>query len=127
MFIVTVVFFMLPCSLLWMGWRRSARSASEGPPPNWRAYCGKAGLILAICSTLLELVFFNSWFHNGGSPHGMMPSPGVWKVVGRISGWSLVASVVLSAFGKGRWRLFIPAWAAAYAIVVYAIFMLEME
>jgi len=73
-------------------------------------------------SLLLFLVF-----HNGGSPHGMMPSPGIWKIVGRISGWTLVASIVLSAFGKGRWRLFIPAWAAAYTFVVYAVFMLDRD
>ena len=127
MFTVTMVLFVLPCSLLWAAWRRFARSASEAPPPRWRAYCGKAALVLAICSTLLELVFFYSWFHNGGSPHGMMPSPGIWKVVGRISVCTLVASIVLSAFGKGRWRLFIPAWAAAYAFVVYVTFMLEMD
>jgi salicylate hydroxylase len=50
-------------------------------------------VIPASCSALLELVFFFSYFHNGGSPHGMMPPPGLWKVVGRISAWILVASV----------------------------------
>jgi hypothetical protein len=83
--------------------------------------------MFAICSTLFELIFFYSWFHNGGSPHGLMPSPGIWKFVGRISFWTLVGSVVLSAFGKGRWRLLIPAWAAACLFVDYLILMLEMD
>src|SRR5437764_11082532 len=122
-----MVLFLLPCSLLWTAWRRSARSAREAPPQSWRAHCGRSALILAICSTLLELIFFYSWFHNGGSPHGMMPSPGIWRFVGRISFWTLVGSVVLSAFGKGRWKLLIPAWAAAYLFVGYLIFMLEMD
>jgi len=37
-------------------------------------YCSKAALIIATCSSLLELVFFFSWFVNRGSPHGMFPS-----------------------------------------------------
>jgi hypothetical protein len=122
-----MVLFLLPCSLLWAAWRRSIRTASESPAPSWQTYCGNAALILAAFSTLVELVFFYSWFHNSGSPHGLMPSPGIWKIVGRISFWFLVASVVVSAFGKGRWRLLILAWAASLVLVEYATLMLEMD
>jgi hypothetical protein len=127
MFIVTVVLFLLPCSLLWAAWRRSVRTTGETPTPSWRTYSGKAALVLAICSMLLELVFFYSWFHNGGSPHGLMPSPGIWKSVGRIPLWTFVGSIVLTAFGKGRWRIYIPVWAVSYVFVVYMIFALEMD
>jgi hypothetical protein len=127
MFIVVMVLFLLPCSLLWTGWRHYFRDAAETQIPKWRAYCGKAALMTAVASTLLELMFFFSWFHNGGSPHGMMPSPGIWRFVGRISFWALVGSVFLSAFGKGKWRLFVPAWAASYLLVVYVTFMLERD
>jgi hypothetical protein len=126
-FIVTLVLFLLPCSLLWAEWRRYIRSTVETPTPTWRTYCGKAALILAICSMLLELVFYYSWFHNGGSPHGLMPSPGIWKFVGRIAFWTFVVSLVLTAFGKDKLRILIPAWAVAYAFVVYMILMLEMD
>jgi cytochrome b len=126
-FMATMVLFLLPCSLLWAAWRRSVRNASESRAPTWRAHCGAAALVLAACSTLLELVFYYSWFHNGGSPHGMMPSPGVWKIVGRIAFWILVASVVISAFVKGRWRLLILAWAGALVFVAYATFMLNRD
>ena len=127
MFIVTIVLFILPCSLLWAASRRYVRCTVETPTPSWRANCGKAALILAICSMLLELVFYYSWFHNGGSPHGLMPSPGVWKFVGRISLWTFVGSLFLTAFGKGKWRIFIPIWAISYALVVFTIHMLEMD
>ena len=127
MFIVTVVLFLLPCSLLWAAWRCYIRSTVETTTPSWRTYCGKAALILAICSMLLELVFYYSWFHNGGSPHGLMPSPGIWKFVGRISLWTFVGSLFLTAFGKGKWRIFIPIWAVSYALVVFTIHMLEMD
>ena len=127
MSIVVMVLFLLPCSLLWTAWRRWLRDANGTSVPTWRAYCGKAALITAVASTLLELVFFFSWFHNSGSPHGMMPSPGIWKFVGRISFGALIASVFLSALGKGRWRMWVPAWAASYLFVVYVTFMLERD
>jgi hypothetical protein len=76
---------------------------------------------------LLELIFYFSWFHNGGSPHGLMPAPGIWKFVGRIAFWIFVVSLVLTAFGKGKWRIYIPVWAVSYAFVVYMISALEMD
>ena len=87
-------------------------------------YCGNAALTLAICSNALELLLFYSRFHNGGGPQGVGPSTEIWDIIGRISVWSCIASIVLSAFGKGIWRLFIPAWAVAYAFVLYAMFIL---
>jgi hypothetical protein len=115
------------CSLLLAAWRHYNRKMVEAPTSSWRTYCGKAALILAICSMLLELVFYYSWFHNGGSPHGLMPSPGIWKFVGRIAFWTFSVSLVFAAFGKGKWRIFIPIWAVAYTFVVYMIAMLEMD
>src|SRR5262245_30535610 len=55
-FIVTVVLFLLPCSLLLEAWRHYIRNTVETPTHGWRIFCGKAALILAICSMLLELV-----------------------------------------------------------------------
>ena len=126
-FIVTILLFLLPCSLLLTAWRRYARNTVETPMPSWRMLCGKAALLLAICSMLLELVFYYSWFHNGGSPHGLMPSPGIWKFVGRIAFWTFAASLVFTVLGKGKWRIFIPIWAVAYGFVVYMLAMLEMD
>ena len=127
MFIVTVVLFLLPCSLLLAACRRYVRNTVDTSTPRWRIFCGKAALILAICSMLLELVFYYSWFHNGGSPHGLMPSPGIWKFVGRIAICTFAVSLVFTVLGKGKWRIFIPVWAVAYAFVVYMIAMLEMD
>jgi len=126
-FIVTVVLFILSCSLLWAAGRRCIRNTVEAPTPSWRTYCGKAALILAACSMLLELVFCFSWFHNGGSPHGLMPSPGIWRFVGRIAFWTFGVSLAFTVFGKGKWRTFIAIWAVAYAFAVYMIAMLERD
>ena len=51
-----------------------------------------------------------------------MPSPGIWKFVGRIAFWTFAVSLVFTAFGKGKWRIFI-----AYAFVVYMMVILEMD
>lgn len=127
MMIPTLVLFLLPCSLLWTAWKHSKAITSDRDSRNWRIVCGKAALIMASVSTLLELLFFFSWFYNGGSPHGMMPSPGIWKFVGRISALILVVAVVLSAFGKGRWRLLILGWAGSLILVAFLLFGLEMD
>jgi hypothetical protein len=36
-------------------------------------------------------------------------------------------SLVLTVFGKGKWRIFIPIWVVAYAFVVYMLAVLEMD
>jgi hypothetical protein len=127
MMIATLVLLLLPCSLLWTAWKRSKAITSDGDSLNWRILCGKAALIMAGLSTLLELLFFFSWFHNGGSPHGLMPSPGIWEFVGRIAALVLVVAVVLSTFGKGRWRLLILGWAGSIVLVTFLLFRLEMD
>lgn len=124
---VTIILFLLPSWLLWSAWRRSSVSAAKEWRSDWRIACGKIGLVLAVCSTLFEIVFFFSYFHNGGSPHGFMPLPGIWRIVGRLSLWALVATLLLTALGKGKWRLFILGWAAAYALAVCLVFALEMD
>jgi hypothetical protein len=126
-FIVTVVLFLVPGTLLAAAWRRYFREAAVTQIPRWRSYSGAAALSLASLATVLDLVFFFSWFHNGGSPHGMSPSPGIWKFAGRIAFWKFVSSVVLTLFGRGKWRILLSVWMASICIVVPLIFMLEMD
>jgi hypothetical protein len=126
MLIVTIILFLVPGTLLAAAWRRYFRGAEETRVSQWRLYSGAIALSLASLATVLEVLFFLSWFHNGGSPHGMLPSPGIWKFAGRIAFWTFAMSVVLTLFGKGRWRTLFSAWMASLCIVVPLIFMLEM-
>jgi hypothetical protein len=125
--IVTIVLFVVPGTLLAAAWRRYFRGTEDTQTSRWRRDSGAVALSLANLATVLELVFFLSWFHNGGSPHGMSPSPGIWKFVGRVAFWTFATSVVLTLFGKGRWRTLFAAWMASICIVVQLIFLLEME
>jgi hypothetical protein len=127
MLIVTIILFLAPGTLLAAAWRRYFRGAEETQISQWRLYSGAVALSLASLATVLELVFFLSWFHNGGSPHGMLPSPGIWKFVGRVALWVIATSIVLALFGKGRWRTLFSVWMASICIVVPLIFMLEMD
>jgi hypothetical protein len=108
--IVTIVLFQLPCLPPGLGRRASASTATEGARHSWRMSRTQAALTIASCATRLELVFFFSWLHNGGSPHGRMPSSGVCKIFGTIATGTLVASVLWGAFGKGKPRLPILSW-----------------
>ena len=127
MSLVAFVLFLMPSALLAGAWRRFIRAADNTQTPRLRSYFGAGALSLASLATLLELIFFFSWFHNGGSPHGMLPSPGIWKLVGRIAFWMFVASIILTFVGKGRWRIMICAWVVSLCVVVPLIFALEMD
>ena len=127
MIVATIILFLLPTWLLWVAGSRLEKDTKGIGVEPWRNYFGKAALALAVCTTLLELIFFFSWFHNGGSPHGMNPSDGLWTIIRRFILWILVASLVLSAFTKGWFRLLIPAWAAGFLFVAYMLFALEAD
>ena len=127
MIVVTVILFTLPCWVLWLAWQKAGVVGGEGSHFKWRSSLAKAAVVVAACATLLELIFFFSWFHNGGSPHGLTPPSGVWKVVGRPAGILLVVGVILSIFGKGRFRWLIPVWGASLLFVAYMLFALEMD
>ncbi len=84
MLTVTAMLFLLPFSLLCATSIRWARTPREETPPRWRTYAGACALVGAACATLLTLFFFFSWFQSGGSPHGMTPAPGLWRVLGEL-------------------------------------------
>jgi len=126
-FIVAIVLFLVPSALLAAAWRRYFRGAGDTQIPRWRSYSGAVALSLASLATVLELVFFFSWFHNGGSPHGMFPSPGIWKFIGRIAFWAFLTSILLAFFGKGGWRVLLSAWVVSVCLVVPLLFALEMD
>jgi hypothetical protein len=127
MYVVVGVFFILPSALLGAAWRSGLRIGGESSRPNWRTYFLYAALTVASCSTLAWVGFFVSWFHNGGSPHGLDPSPGLWRSLRPIFSWTLVTSVLLAIFGKRKPRLLVLGWAAAVAVAMVMVFMLEMD
>jgi hypothetical protein len=127
MYIVSSVLFLIPCSLLWVAWRRSTKGSQESELHTWRRYCVNAALLVAGAATLTTIAFVFSWLLSGGSPHGMDPSPGLWKSLGPIIKWTLVTSVVFAVLGKGKGRFLVLAWAVADVFVVVMVNMLQMD
>ena len=127
MYIVSAVLLLPACALLWLAWRNKIKSWYLPSESRWRAFSMVASLIAASCATLLEIGFVVSWFHNGGSPHGMEPSPGLWRTLGPIFRYTLVASVSLAVLGKGKPRMYVLGWTAAILVGITLIFMLEMD
>ncbi len=127
MYIVSAVLFFPASVLLWLAWSNKIKSGQVAAESRWRKYSMTASLIAASCATLAGIGFVFSWFHNGGSPHGLDPSPGLWKTLGPIFRATLLASVGLTIFGKGKPRIYVLGWTAAILVGITLIFMLEME
>lgn len=133
MYVVTLVLFVLPVSLLLAAlgnWTRpsdSAQSSHSKDYPAYRLYSEKAALILAVAATALELTFWFSWFHNGGSPHGLMPSPGLWTTVGRAGFYMLIATMILGLFATGKRRWLVLGWGVSLFLMVVMVGMLDRD
>jgi len=132
MYIFTLILFVLPVSLLsgaWFSWVKADDPAKTGTTkyPGWRRRCEIAALILAIAATVFNLVSWFSWFHNGGSPHGMTPPLGLWKPAGRAAFCALIAALTLAGFASGKRRWLLMGWAAAVIVVEVMISIAEMD
>ena len=127
LYMASSVLFLLPCSLLGVAWRRAVKSEQELTQPSWRMYCIKAALLVASFATFASMTFIFSWLRSGGSPHGLGPSPGLWKHLGPVFTWALVVSVVLATLGKGKERILVLGWALAAVFVMAMVFMLDMD
>ena len=94
--------FLVRCS--WVGWRRLIKGSKESEHPTWRTYSVNAASLVAGTSRLTSMAFVFSWLLSGGSPYGMDPSAGLWKPLGPIIKWTLVASIAQQAsFAPQPW------------------------
>jgi hypothetical protein len=127
MYVVTVVLFLIPLSILGIAWRGELRSGKELAHLDWRSYCMRLALIAATIATLTAMSFWLSWTNSGGSPHGMMPAPGLWLTLRPIAKWLVVATVAVGAFAKGKGRLLVVGSAISIFFVLFLLAVLEMD
>jgi hypothetical protein len=127
MYVVSGVLFLLPCSLLGVAWRRLTMDGQESAKPSWRTHCISAALLVASSATLVSVVSIVSWLHSGGSPHGLGPPPGLWKLLGPVLKWTLIASVVLATLGKGKGRILVLGGSVSVVLVMAIVFVLDMD
>ena len=86
-----------------------------------------AALIVATLATIAAMAFLFSWLHSGGDPHGMGAPPGPWKILGRVTEWLLLGTILLGALGEDRGRLFILGSVPAVAFVVLTVIRLDFD
>jgi O-antigen/teichoic acid export membrane protein len=127
LYVISAMLFLLPCFLLGTTWHRVVRNDAEAIQPRWRTHSLRASFFIAAIATLLSMSFFVSFFYNGGDPHGMGPSPGLWKILGPASSYSIITSFLLALLGKGKGRIRLVGWAVAIVVVEAMIFVLGMD
>jgi hypothetical protein len=127
MIVATFVLFLIPLAILLLALTDALNQRKLSSQQNWRSYFQGLALAAAAIATLTALGFNLSWTHNGGSPHGMAPGPGLWMILRPTAVFSVVATVVLGAFGKGRARLLIVGSAISIFFVDLLLAMLEMD
>ena len=127
MYVATVILFLIPWSILLFAWRDFLKTERESTHKDWRSYFQKAALIVATLATSTAMIFFLSWTHSGGSPHGGQPPPGLWLFLRPIAIWSVIATVAIGGIAKGRTRLLVLGSAISIFCVIYLLAALEMD
>lgn len=127
MYVAIFILYLIPWSLLLVAWRSTLKTVMAAIPQDWRSYCLRLALIAASIAILTAMGFNLSWTHNGGSPHGMDPGPGLWLTLRPIVKWPMLVTVVLGAFGKGKARVLVIGSALSISLVISMLAFLEMD
>ena len=127
MYVATFVLFLIPWSIICVAWKGSLKRDKEPSHQDWRSYMLWAALTMGSLATVTAMGFFLSWTHGGGSPHGGTPKPGLWLTLRPIATWSVLATVALGTFAKGKGRLLAVASAISIFFVTYLLAALEMD
>lgn len=127
MYVAIVILFVIPSSILWFAWRGFVNGRVQSAHSDWRSHVELAGLYLATVAVLATMLFLLSWTHSGGSPHGGQPPPGLWLFLRPAAMFSVIATVGVGLFGRGRTRLLVLAVATSIFCVTYLFAALEMD
>jgi hypothetical protein len=127
MYFVAIFLFLIPLTLILVGWNRALRSPDDSPGPDWRTRCRTTSLFVASLAVPVGLAFIFAWLHQGGNPHGMGTPPGAWQILVRVYNWTLLASVILAIVGKGKGRFFVLGAAVAAVLADFAVITLDMD
>jgi len=125
-YVVSAFVFVPSLCLLCLCWMRVFPDRQKTEVPDWRSYCIRTALFIAISATPFMIFGIFSYLKNGGGIHGSMPTAGVWMLFMRISNWAVIATFLLAFLGKGKGKVTLLGWGVsllfAEAIVVLIAF-----
>ena len=127
MYIATIIFFLIPFSLIFVAGRGELAGDTKLSNQDWRSYCLRAALLFVTLAAVSAMCSFLSRTYNGGSPHGAIPSPGLWMQLRYITGLSLAAAAIVGLFAKGKGRLLVLGSAISIVFVLYVLAGLEID
>jgi hypothetical protein len=121
-----IIPFSLPATLLAIGWWRAVYAERDNRrSADWRSRCTWPALLFATISTIAAAAFWFSWNASGGSPHGLMPSPGLWIRFRVLWECSVIATFATVIFSRGKGRLL--ALFAGLSVVIVIAFLSYLE
>jgi hypothetical protein len=126
-YVGSAILFLLPCSLFCLAFRGLIQSNARAPLPTWRKYLVMGALGTSGLATILHIVWNASWLYNGGSPHGGLAGPGMWRPLGPVLVWTFFAATALSFFGRGKVRALLIGWSVSMYFVFEAIYLLQFD
>ena len=127
MYTVALVLFAFPCVLLLTAGIGALKARRESPTPSWRMNCLTGALFTGSCMIIAGLAFLFAWLHAGGNPHGTGTPPGNWQVLRQVFWCSVVATTILTIFGKGRGRFLLLSAVVSAILANFLVIILEMD
>ena len=101
MYVLTIILFAAPCSLILAAWNRALKARRVVPEADWRMKCLIIALVAGSCTIAAGLSFVFAWLHAGGNPHGMGTPRGVWQVLRWVFWSALLGTIVFTSLSKG--------------------------
>jgi hypothetical protein len=123
---IILIPFSLPVTLLTVGWWSAVAQRKHQGSVNWRSHCIWLALTFATVATLTAMAFWFSWNASGGSPHGMMPAPGLWVRLRDVWELSVFATVATGVFAKGKGRVLAISAGFSVVCVIFLLSYIEM-
>jgi hypothetical protein len=127
MYVMTVVLFLVPASLIVIAWRSANRYRHKSQVRDWRDHLMIGALILGSCAIPMGLVGNLAWLHLGGNPHGLGTPQGMWIPLRRVFFSAIAISACMAIFGKGGGRVLTLVALAVAFVSDTMVVLLQME
>ncbi len=127
MYVLIANLFLIPLAMLGFAWHGELVKRKDVSSLDWRSLWLRLALITGDIATASSMISSFSRTHNGGSPHGLMPPAGLWLTIRPIVKWSILTTLAIGIFAKGKGRLLAMGSAISIVIIICVLAVLEMD